>query len=198
MHRQIGKVTKPISPESPACAFRGIQGHWAELQICEAAEKGIVEGDSATVFRPQGLVTRVEFAAMLLRTVGFPSGREAGKLSFTDLDTIPAWAHDTVRDAVEFGLLEGYPDGTLRPNQTVSRSEMAVMIARPMKWDIARKQTTAFADEADIPDWAKGYIHVAFQRGLVEGREGNRYMPYGEATRAEAAVVLLRLLRTLP
>jgi hypothetical protein len=135
---------------------------------------------------------------MLLRTAGSPSGREADKLSFTDLDTVPAWAHETVRDAVGLGLLEGYPDGTLRPNRTVSRSEMAVMMARLMKWDMDRTQITAFADDADIPDWAKGHIHVAYQRGLVEGREGNRYMPYGEATRAEAAVVLLRLWRTLP
>jgi len=198
VHRQAGKGTQPGTTESPACAFRDIHGHWAELQICEAEAKGIVEGDSATVFRPQGLVTRVEFAAMLLRTAGSPSGREADKLSFTDLDTVPAWAHETVRDAVGLGLLEGYPDGTLRPNRTVSRSEMAVMMARLMKWDMDRTQITAFADDADIPDWAKGHIHVAYQRGLVEGREGNRYMPYGEATRAEAAVVLLRLWRTLP
>jgi hypothetical protein len=198
VHRQAGKVTQPGTTGSPSCAFRDIQGHWAEPQICEAAAKGIVEGDSATVFRPQGLVTRVEFAAMLLRTAGSPSGWEADKLSFTDLDTVPAWALETVRDAGGLGLLEGYPDGTIRPNQTVSRSEMAVMMARLMKWGMDRTQTTAFADDADIPDWAKGSIQVAYQRGLVEGREGDRYMPYGEATRAEAAVVLLRLWRTFP
>ncbi|TBL79860.1 immunoglobulin-like domain-containing protein [Paenibacillus thalictri] len=197
VHREIEKVMQPVPGESLACAFSDIRGHWAELQICEATEKGIVEGDSATLFRPQGLVTRVEFAAMLLRTIGTSTGWGEDKLSFTDKDTIPVWARYTVRDAVEFGLLEGYPDGTLRPNQTVSRAEMAVMMARSMKWDIERTQTTAFADDAAIPDWAKGYIQAAFQRELVEGREGNRYMPYGEATRAESAVVLLRLLRTL-
>ncbi|MNI29174.1 Endo-1,4-beta-xylanase A precursor [compost metagenome] len=197
VHRQIGKVTQPVSPGSPDCMFSDIQGHWAELQICEAADKGIVEGDSATVFRPQGLVSRVEFAAMLLRTLGISTGRETDKLSFTDSDTIPVWAQDTIRDAVKSGILEGYPDGTLRPQQTVSRSEMAAMMARAMKWDIERTQITAFADDAGIPNWAKGYIHVAFQRGLLEGREGNRFIPNGQATRAEAAVVLLRLWKTL-
>ncbi|WP_223836958.1 S-layer homology domain-containing protein [Paenibacillus oceani] len=100
-----------------------------------------------------------------------------GEAHLTDLDTVPAWALETVRDAGGSACLEGYLDGTIRPNQTVSRSEMAVMMARLMKWDMDRTQTTAFADDADIPDWAKVQIHVAYQRGLVEGREGNRYMP---------------------
>ncbi|GGD97735.1 S-layer homology domain-containing protein [Paenibacillus nasutitermitis] len=186
-----------VPPASRACAFRDIKGHWAEFPICEAADKSIVEGDSVTVFRPQGLVTRVEFAAMMVRILGNSSGSEAVKLSFTDADKIPDWAQDAVSHAVEIGILEGYPDGTLRPQQTVSRSEMSAIMARAMKWEIDRTPTTPFADDADIPDWAKGYIHAAVQRGLLEGRESNTFIPYGQATRAEAAVVLLRLWNSL-
>lgn len=198
VHRQKVVETPPVPTVSQICTFSDIKGHWAELQICEAAGKGIVEGDSRAVFRPQGLVTRVEFAAMLLRIQGISPGRgEAVKLSFTDNDSISIWAKNTVSNAVESGILEGYPDGTLRPQQTVSRSEMAAMMARAMKWNIDRTQITPFSDDAQIPDWAKGYIHYAFQRGLLEGREGNQFIPEGQATRAEAAVVVLRLWKTL-
>jgi hypothetical protein len=183
----------PLPAEGRACTFRDIQGHWAELHICEAFDKGIVEGHSDTAFHPQGLVTRVEFAAMLLRTRGVTSEPAAGKLSFTDQEQIPAWATTTVGVAVEIGVLQGYPDGSLRPMQTVSRSEMAAMLVRVMKWEIEQGQVTSFADDADIPNWAKGYVYAAVERGLLNGRDGNQFSPSEPATRAEAATILLRL-----
>ncbi|WP_236340004.1 S-layer homology domain-containing protein [Paenibacillus plantiphilus] len=195
IHRQTERV--PSQGEGPACTFRDIKGHWAEQHICEAAGKGIVNGTSETEFTPQGLVTRVEFAAMLLRTLGVTPGAAADKLSFTDQDEIPAWATTTVSDAVEIGILQGYPDGSLRPLQTVNRSEMAAMMVRVMKWNIEQGQITSFADDADIPNWAKGYVYAAAERGLLNGREGNQFSPSQPATRAEAATILLRLWHAL-
>ncbi|UQZ84602.1 Endo-1,4-beta-xylanase A precursor [Paenibacillus konkukensis] len=186
----------PVPAEHPVCTFLDIKGHWAEPNICEAAEKGIVNGHSETEFDPQGLVTRVEFAAMLLRTLGAASGPAADKV-FTDQNQIPAWATSTVSKAVESGILQGYPDGSLRPIQTVSRSEMAAMMVRAMKWNVEQGQMTSFADDADIPIWAKGYIYAAAKQGLLNGREGNRVSPSEPATRAEAATILLRLQHVL-
>jgi len=193
----IHRLTKPVEPgaEIPACTFRDIKGHWAESSICEAFEIGIVEGQSETTFQPQANITRVEFVAMLLRTLGINSGPAGSELPFTDQDQIPAWATDVIGAAVENGVLQGYPDLTLRPMHRVSRSEMVVMMARAMKWEI-EQGGTSFADDADIPDWARGYVHGAVQRNLVNGREGNRFSPMDTATRAEATTLLLRLWHT--
>lgn len=193
----IHRLTKPVEPvpEIPSCTFRDIKGHWAELPICEAFEIGIVEGQSETTFQPQANITRVEFAAMLLRTLGIHSGLAVSELPFTDRDQIPAWATDAVGTAVGNGVLQGYPDRTLRPMQRVSRSEMVVMMAKAMKWELD-PGGTSFTDDADIPDWAKGYVHGAVRRELVNGREGNRFNPADPATRAEATTLLLRLWHT--
>ncbi|RAV19465.1 S-layer homology domain-containing protein [Paenibacillus contaminans] len=193
----IHRLTKPVEPgaEIPACTFRDIKGHWAELPICEAFEIGIVEGQSETTFQPQANITRVEFVAMLLRALGINSGPAGSELPFTDQDQTPAWATDVIGTAVEKGVLQGYPDRTLRPMQRVSRSEMVVMMARAMKWEI-EQGGTSFADDADIPDWARGYVHGAVQRNLVHGREGNRFSPMDPATRVEATTLLLRLWHT--
>jgi len=190
----IHRLTKPVEPgaEIPACTFRDIKGHWAELPICEAFEIGIVEGQSETTFQPQANITRVEFVAMLLRVLGINSGPAGSELPFTDQDQIPAWATDVIGTAVENGVLQGYPDRTLRPMNRVSRSEMVVMMARAMKWEI-EQGGTSFADDADILEWARGYVHGAVQRNLVHGREGNRFSPMDPATRAEATTLLLRL-----
>lgn len=181
--------------EAPVCTFRDIKGHWAESSICEALEIGIVEGLSDMTFQPQTDISRVEFAAMLLRTLGIHAASSGSGLSFTDRNQIPAWAKDVVSTAVENGILQGYPDRTLRPMHRVTRAEMVVMMAKAMKWEIG-PGSTGFADDADIPDWAKGYVHGAEQRELVSGREGNRFSPADSATRAEATALLLRLWHT--
>ncbi|CAK4841906.1 unnamed protein product [Aphanomyces euteiches] len=180
----------------PACTFLDIKGHWAELHICEAAEKGIVDGYSKTEFHPQGLITRVEFTAMLLRTLGAAPGSAADKL-FIDQDQIPTWATNMVSQAVEIGILQGYLDGSLRPMQTVSRAEMASMLVRTMKWEVEEGQMTSFTDDAHIPAWAKPFVEAAHGHGILLGRAGNQFVPDGQTTRAEAAVVLLRLWKVL-
>ncbi|MGI2295047.1 GLUG motif-containing protein [Paenibacillus sp. GXUN7292] len=193
IHRVVDSEGTPTTPEAPGCTFSDVTGHWAKSFICEAFERGIVNGYTETRFSPQSGITRVEFAAILLRTLGMTSS--ASSLSghgFVDQDQIPAWATSTVHIAVEKGLLQGYPDHSLRPLDNVSRAEMAAMIGRAMKWGNLLGNTT-FHDDADIPHWAKGYIQEAVARGLLNGRGDNRFSPLESTTRAEAAVLLLRL-----
>jgi hypothetical protein len=128
----------------------------------------------------------------LLRSLGLSPGTEADELAFIDSAKIPSWATGMVSAAVERGILDGYADGTLRPQQTISRSEMAAMLTKAMKWESNSTQTS-FADDANIPAWAQGYIQSAVGYALLVGREGNRFVPDEHTTRAEAAVAVLRL-----
>jgi len=179
--------------EPQVCTFSDMKGHWAESLLCEAFERGIVQGHTETKFSPQSGITRVEFAAILLRTLGMASAAPTlTEHRFVDQDQIPAWATSTVHIAVEKGLLSGYLDHSLRPLHNVSRAEMATMIGRAMEWGNSPGNTT-FRDDADIPHWAKGYIQEVVARGLLNGRGNNRFSPLESATRAEAAVLLLRL-----
>lgn len=68
------------------------------------------------------------------------------------------------------------------------------MIARAMKLPTANSTSISFADDADIPHWAKGAVEAIRQHGMIEGRGGNRFVPNATATRAEATVMLLRML----
>ncbi|WP_019639839.1 GLUG motif-containing protein [Paenibacillus fonticola] len=196
IHRIVAPAMVP-TPETTACSFQDITGHWASSLICEAFKRGIVHGHSDTSFHPQSDITRVEFAAILLRTMGVAlSASPLSEQVFIDQDQIPAWAMSAVSTAVENGMLSGYPDHSLRPLDSVSRAEMVTMMARAMKWEI-EQGSTAFMDDAEIPHWAKGYIQEAVQRGLLSGRKGNRFSPSDSATRAEATVLLLRLWHVL-
>jgi len=194
---RVASGEEETSPSAPVCAFADIENHWAKKEICEAAELGIVKGIDARTFVPNGYVTRTEFAVMLLRALQIPISSEANAMLFSDKDSIPEWAQLAIRTAVAEGILTGYPDGTLRPMQTVNRTEMAAMVSRAMNWKANGMEGPFFSDDAEIPAWAKTYVEAAREHGILVGRAGNKFMPDGLTTRAEASVALLRLWKVL-
>ncbi|NIK67259.1 S-layer homology domain-containing protein [Paenibacillus sp. BK720] len=177
---------------SPAPAFTDLQGHWAEELIKQAAEKKIVNGYADGTFRPDNTITRAEFAVMLVNALQLPGTSKA--VTFTDGASIQEWAADAIAIAVNAGIVNGYGDGSFRPDVTITRAEIAVMIARILQLPAASSGTTGFSDDATIPAWSKEAIEALKQEGLINGRGGNLFAPNGTATRAEAAVLLLRLL----
>ncbi|OPH56919.1 hypothetical protein BC351_26240 [Paenibacillus ferrarius] len=169
-----------------------IFGHWAEANIKQAISSGIVAGYPDDTFKPNHTVTRAEFAVMLMNTLK-PQG--AGMTpTFTDSAEIGAWAQKAVAQAVQADIIKGNDDGTFRPNAEVSRAEIAVMIARAMSLPIEADAVTDFADDKDIPTWAKGSVANVKQAGIVQGKDANQFAAQDHATRAEAVTILLKLL----
>jgi hypothetical protein len=187
----------PHRTEEMACSFADLDGHWARAQLCEALQNGIVQGASAASFEPDRSVTRAEFAVMLLRALGASSDDEpSGYVPFGDAGDIPAWAVPAIRYATANGILTGYPGGDLRPGAPISRAEMAVMLGRAMKWPSASTPAqTSFSDDSLIPSWAQPYAREALNRGLMQGKGSSRFAPEAAASRAESAVVVLRMLQ---
>ncbi|BBH24556.1 hypothetical protein Back11_59010 [Paenibacillus baekrokdamisoli] len=179
-------------PEPEKVSFTDLQGHWAKGQITKALELGFVQGYSDRTYRPNNNVTRVEFVAMLDRVLKLEG--DAPRVAFADSGQIPAWAASSVAKAVEAGLIQGYGDHTFRPDQQISRAEMAVIAARVMKLQIDEEAVLTFIDVLDIPVWAQGGMKAAVSEGLFQGKEGNRLAPNDKATRAEAIVLLMRML----
>src|SRR5690606_21599494 len=107
-------------------------------------------------------------------------------LPFLDKDDIGAWAKQPIALAFEARLLFGYEDNSFRPNQPITRAEIAVIVARVLELDTSAYTVTGFADDADIPNWAKGAVGAIRKLGIVSGRGGNKFVPNGIATRAEA------------
>ncbi|WP_276355824.1 S-layer homology domain-containing protein [Cohnella caldifontis] len=68
------------------------------------------------------------------------------------------------------------------------------MIANALKVPLDANAQTGFADNEDIPNWAKGAVKAIHKLGIVSGRGGNKFVPNDTATRAEAVVMLLRML----
>lgn len=172
--------------------FRDITGHWAEAKIKKAVSDGIVSGYTDGTFKPNATVTRAEFAVMLMNALK-PQG-EGVALTFADAAKIKPWAQKAIAQAVQGGIIKGFADNTFGPDALITRAEMASMIAKALGKSDEAIAATDFADDKDIPAWAKGSIAFVKQAGIVQGKGNNRFAPQDSATRAEAVSVLLKML----
>lgn len=188
-----GSDTPTSEPrEVPGIAFTDTARHWAAEMIGRAVTAGIVNGYSDGSFQPDHSITRAEYTVMLIRALQ-PS-EAGGELVFTDRSAIGAWAQPSVAQATALGMVTGYADGSFRPHAAITRAEAAVMLARTFKIEAPDEDTTDFADDALIPGWARGAIQALSQRDLIHGRGGNHFAPHEAITRAEAVVMLVRML----
>lgn len=187
---------KPSStPEIPVLSFTDTEGHWAEERIKQAVLLGIVNGYSDGSFKPSKEVTRVEYVVMLMRLLGMNVNENSNAFEYTDESSIGAWAKPSIAAAVEKKIVAGYTDGSFRPGKEITRTELVVMAVRALQIDLAPYEavSTSFADDADIPKWAKAAVAAAMDKGIIQGKDGNRFDPNGTATRAEAVTIMMNV-----
>ncbi|WP_168120914.1 S-layer homology domain-containing protein [Paenibacillus sp. HB172176] len=192
-------------------SFADMTGHWARADVEELASMLLVNGVADEQFAPQQPVTRAEFAAMLTRSLGLAGG-EASFLDVAEED----WFSATVGSAAKFGLVQGFEDGSFRPHDSITREQMAVMIDRALQWiadqaeqlpilsqaSVVSPVSTAnllsrFADADQISGWASVAMASIVDAGILQGTPDGMLAPSAQATRAEAAAMLARMLRCI-
>ncbi|GGG21628.1 S-layer homology domain-containing protein [Paenibacillus abyssi] len=170
---------------------------WAGRQIQVIASKGIIEGKAAGIFAPSDSVTRAEFAKMLVLALQLQN--DEAQESFTDVNSSD-WFAPYVAAAVEKGIIKGRSAARFAPNATITRAEMATMIARALQIttnldDVANLDAalSVFKDADSIhPTLESGVAFAAFHQ-LIIGSNGS-FKPNDNATRAEAAVIIYRTM----
>ncbi|WP_054971902.1 S-layer homology domain-containing protein [Paenibacillus sp. A3] len=179
--------------------FQDTAGHWAQADVELLASKLVVQGTSEEHFAPDKDVTRAEFASLLVRSLGLPLSEMAAP--FKDVQA-GDWFYGAVGAAVKAGLIEGFEDGTFQPGAKITREQMAVMIARALKAagsapkaGNAAAALDAFRDKQAVSSWAKEALSQSLDTGLMNGMTESTLEPASHATRAQAAVMLKRLLR---
>ncbi|WP_281890931.1 S-layer homology domain-containing protein [Paenibacillus sp. YYML68] len=184
-----------------AKAFDDLKTHWAKSDVEQLASKHIVNGMSESTFAPDQQVTRAQFAAMLVTALGLKA--DAAAASFADVQATD-WYAGSVGTAAKLGLVQGLSAEQFAPNASITREQMAVMIARAMKLAGKQPQLTAaaevqqlssFADQETINSWAKTAVAQAVEAKIVNGLSEQGFAPNESATRAQAVVMLKRFLQ---
>lgn len=176
-------------------SFEDIRNHWAKVFIEELAGKGIISGKKAGLFAPEDKVTRAEFARMLIGALGLepdPSGGMFSDVSSSD------WYYPWIQAAHKAGIVKG-ANGKFRPNDTITREEMAVMLVKALSIEQKVPESSAealntFTDNQKVSTWAKASLAKAVGAKIINGRSAAILAPLDYATRAEAAVMIKKLI----
>ena len=159
-------------------------GTWAEKTIQKYMQTGMVHGDVNGDFRPNDYITRAELVAMINR---FWEIENVQDNNFIDLST-GNWYYTDIIAAVANGYLSGYADGTIRPEQNVSRLETCVLLQRASGISAPIDENQDFGEE--VPDWAKYAVSVLYVRDILNGYEDASLRLHTPVTRAEALVMI--------
>lgn len=180
-------------------SFNDTMSHWARQEIEALADKYIIQGVNNKVFEPNRSITRAEFTALMIRMFGL-SVTDIERSSFIDVSNT-SWYAPYIASATEAGLINGYTGSKFKPDQTISREEMAVIISRGFAlagYDTSSTTSVAsFADGEQIQNWAKSAVGLLNQYEIVKGNPDGSFQPKGLATRAESAAMLGRLSKML-
>jgi sulfur transfer complex TusBCD TusB component (DsrH family) len=178
------------SVDAKAGQMTDIGMHWAKDTLTQWGSKGWVKGYADGTFRPDAQISRAEFATLVNRVFGLSAEKD---IAFSDVMSTD-WYYTDVRKAVAAKYLTGYSDGTLRPNQSLSRQEVAVVLARIQKLDLVGDAADAFSDKAEIGDWSKGAVGAVVKAGYMKGYADGTFLPSASIRRAEVIVALDRIV----
>jgi hypothetical protein len=178
--------------------------HFAKEAIETLASKFIISGYDNGTFGYDRPVTRAEFAALLIRALGIqPKIGQTTK--FNDVNKND-WYAAPVYSAVEAGLVNGYEDGSFKPNQSISREEMMKMVYSLLQAGGYAKQLTEaeknaainkFGDQSSIQPWARDAVAVVIHEGIVNGVTDSTFSPASLADRGQSAKILYQSLKVL-
>ena len=157
-------------------SFRDVpDGKWYTTYVATLEKAGVIVDSKDGNFRPNDAITRAELASMLAQFANVTGGTN----TFSD---VPAthWAADYIAAAVRSGWIQGYPDGTFRPEQTIKRAEMVAMVNRALGRD-PQSETDMLAgmktwkDNADAAVWYYLDIQEATNGHTYARKTGGEY-----------------------
>lgn len=173
-----------------AASSSDLDGHWAKAPMEDWISKGLINGYPDGTFRPDHNITRAEFMALVNGAFHY---EEPADIDYTDV-AADAWYAGVIARAKAAGYIAGYSDGTMRPQNPITRQEAAAIIVRVKKLQENPGPADKFADTAGIPDWSRGAVGAVSAEGIMEGYPDGTFKAQNPIKRAEAVVALGKAL----
>lgn len=193
-----GRVRIIVSPNTASAYFSDVAYSygWTAPAVDYLYENGVVNGTGAGQFSPARAITRGSFLAMVDRALSLP---RTSQKTFPDVPANSYYA-SAIQAAYGLGIVEGYSDGTFRPDAPLTRAAACAILYRAMQavgWSIGTENTgllNAYADGSSVPVYARGAMSALLQAGVITGTSAGKLEPGRTMTRAEMAVILARAL----
>lgn len=177
--------------KEPEVIFSDISGHWAEKSILAMNEKGYMTGFEKK-FRPDDFITKAELSAVVCRVLKL---KDEFAESFIDVSE-DSWYGAYVESLYKNNIVNG-DNGYFYPTNNITRQETAKIFSEAYKYkknlrNATIKDISSFNDSEIISDWAKEYVGVVYNLGLMNGDTASNFNPDSNLTRAEACAIIER------
>jgi len=172
-------------------AARDYVGHWAEAVIQKWLDMEYITGYPDGTFRPEEFITRAEFVKIVNNAFGF---KETAEITFTDVKE-EKWYYEEIQKAYKEGDIVGVSETEFAPENYITREQAAIIMTRLLELEGNEKGAVVFSDSSKVSSWAKEYVGAAAEHNLIKGYEDNTFRPQNNIKRAEALVLLDRILK---
>ncbi|TAF05621.1 MAG: DUF1565 domain-containing protein [Nostocales cyanobacterium] len=186
-------ATADTPSQAISTSFSDLNGHWATAFIDALANQGFISGFPDGTFQPATPINRAQYAALITKTFQLPASKNLNR--FKDVRT-DFWAASAIASAADTGFLSGFPDGTFRPGQNLTKVQAIVSIVNGLKFSGSNPNgLNVYSDRAQIPSYATNAVTVATQKLLIINYPQPELLePLREITRAEVAALIYQAL----
>ena len=210
------------APVSGGKNLSDLEGHWAQKEVEAAVASGWVDGYPDGSFKPEKSITRAEFTKMLLDAIHLTPDSETVAWMKENALTEDIWGNPTeytpklydmsghwltsqgwLDAALYSGMVvpDDYNGKNFRPEKAITRYEIALMTDRALGLVYPASQPVEgelpFTDKEEILDWMKGYVNESVKAGVLKGYPDGSFQPNKTSTRAEAVVMIQRMLEKM-
>lgn len=186
---KLNEKSENVTPVEPEPETTQQAATWAVQAIEHVKEKGWMIGKTETDFYPKDTLTRAEFATIIYRLENLD---EYIAKEYTYTDTVGHWAEKYISRVTACWFMMGYGDGTFRPDQPITREEVAKVLSNmKLKIESVNEDIEPFNDIKET-DWSYYNIMSIAQYGILKGYEDGSFRPKQAITREEFAVILQR------
>ncbi|MBD2137044.1 S-layer homology domain-containing protein [Anabaena sp. FACHB-1237] len=174
-------------------SFSDLDGHWAAAFVESMSKKGFISGFPDGTFQPATPITRAQYAALINKTFQLPESNQINE--FKDIKS-DFWAAKAISSAASNGFLRGFPDGTFRPGNNLTKIQALVSIVNGLGLTGSHSNVlTVYSDRAQIPSYATTATAIATEKLIVVNYpQIDQLEPMREITRAEIAALIYQAL----
>ena len=192
------KTPTPTPPLNLDSRFRDVVGHWAAPFVDAMAEAELVKGFFDGSFRPDALVTRAEFAALVMATFPATGNDNRRFKAFRDVSS-GFWARSVIYQAQSAGFIAGFPDNTFRPNDPMIRAQALVALVNGLRLgEGMTSELGVYSDRAQVPPYAVEEVAMATRRSIIVNYpDVAELRPMQPITRAETTALVYQCLVNL-
>lgn len=183
-------VLAPVNSDAATTSFKDLKSTSDHYQtVLDLAAKGIIQGYADGTFKPDNTVTRGQAAKIIALAIGLET-KDVKNPGFKDIKTDNQY-YGPIAALVQAGIITGFEDNTYRPGDTLTRGQMAKIIA--LAFDLPEEQTisNSFKDVKET-HWFKGYVQTLVTHNITKGTTATTFDPGAAVKRGQLASFVVR------